>query len=62
MASLPDSGTLTTAMPHAFGITGADGAEVLIHVGIDTVNMKGDGFTVWGEVGAGDGWPTAAHL
>lgn len=48
----PISGTLTTAMPHAFGIAGADGAEVLIHVGIDTVNMKGDGFTVWGEVGA----------
>lgn len=29
---------------HAVGITGPDGMEVLIHVGVDTVNMKGDGF------------------
>lgn len=29
---------------HALGITGPGEMEVLIHVGIDTVNMKGDGF------------------
>lgn len=29
---------------HAVGITGPGEMEVLIHVGIDTVNMKGDGF------------------
>lgn len=29
---------------HAVGITGPGGMEVLIHVGVDTVNMKGDGF------------------
>ncbi len=29
---------------HAIGITGPGDLEVLIHVGVDTVNMKGDGF------------------
>ena len=48
----PISGTLTAAMPHAFGIAGDDGVEVLIHVGVDTVSMKGEGFTVWAEKGA----------
>ena len=45
----PVSGTLTAAGApnfHAIGITGDDGAEVLIHVGVDTVEMHGDGFTV----------------
>lgn len=30
---------------HAIGIRSVNGAEVLIHIGVDTVNMKGDGFT-----------------
>lgn len=29
---------------HAFGLKTRNGAEVLIHVGIDTVSMNGDGF------------------
>ncbi len=43
----PVSGTITATTPtvHAFGITADSGEEVLIHVGVDTVEMKGDGFT-----------------
>ncbi len=48
----PITGSITAAMPHALGIAGDDGVEVLIHVGIDTVTMKGDGFTVWVQGGA----------
>lgn len=43
----PASGTIVTAMDsgHAYGIKTDDGVEVLIHVGLDTVNLKGEGFT-----------------
>ena len=37
---------------HAVSLTTYFGAEVLIHVGLDTVKMNGDGFT--GHVKAGD--------
>lgn len=42
----PANGELTTLFPtgHAFGITRNDGVEILVHIGIDTVNAKGDGF------------------
>ncbi|MFB7333088.1 PTS beta-glucoside transporter subunit EIIBCA [Streptomyces adustus] len=36
---------------HAFGIRTADGVEVLVHIGIDTVKMKGEGFDVRVEPG-----------
>ncbi len=41
----PVSGTVSVLMPHAVGINTADGIEVLCHVGVDTVDMNGDGFT-----------------
>lgn len=44
----PGAGTVVAAQPtgHAFGLQLDNGAEVLIHVGIDTVNLKGEGFDV----------------
>ena len=43
---------------HACGLALADGTELLIHIGIDTVDMKGDGFTLFvhegDQVRAGD--------
>ncbi len=40
-----------TDTKHAIGITGPADVEVLIHVGVDTVNMKGDGFELLVEEG-----------
>ena len=40
-----------TDTKHAVGITGPADMEVLIHVGVDTVNMKGDGFELLVEEG-----------
>lgn len=44
-AYAPIAGSLVTVMPHAFGIRGADGLEVLVHVGLDTVELEGKGFS-----------------
>ena len=50
----PISGTIAVAMAsgHAYGIKNDQGVEVLVHVGVDTVNMKGEGFTA--HVAKGD--------
>ncbi len=49
----PCDGTISTFFPtgHAIGITSTDGAEVLIHVGMDTVKLKGQGFTPMAKEG-----------
>lgn len=50
----PGAGTVIAAQPtgHAYGILLDTGVEVLIHVGLDTVKLKGEGFDV--KVAKGD--------
>lgn len=50
----PVSGTVVTALSsgHAYGIKSDQGVEVLVHIGIDTVQLGGRGFTPAVERGA----------
>ena len=49
----PFDGEISTVADtkHAVGLSSPDGMEVLIHVGVDTVAMNGDGFTALVEEG-----------
>ena len=49
----PFDGTIVTLFPtkHAIGIVSDDGIEMLIHFGIDTVNLNGQHFTAFIEQG-----------
>jgi len=58
---IPEDGTVTapidaeivTIFPtgHAIGLKTKKGLEILIHVGLDTVELKGEGFTLHKKVG-----------
>lgn len=54
----PAAGTVLSAMPHAYGLRTVDGVELLVHIGIDTVSLKGRHFDqrvqAGQEVAAGD--------
>ncbi|SCH87554.1 PTS sugar transporter subunit IIA [Romboutsia sp. Marseille-P6047] len=43
--------TLVSDTKHAVGIKNEDGVEILIHIGLDTVNLKGEGFETFCKVG-----------
>ena len=49
----PIEGTviLVSDTKHAIGLRSSDGTEILIHVGLETVSLKGKGFTVLVKAG-----------
>lgn len=55
----PADGTLVKVFKtgHAFSMKSADGIELLVHIGLETVELKGEGFSIVkdsGDVKAGD--------
>ena len=46
IAVAPVSGDLVKLFPggHAFGIATGDGVEIIVHIGLDTIELKGEGF------------------
>jgi PTS system N-acetylglucosamine-specific IIA component len=52
IAMSPIAGTLVKVKPHAFVVADQSGRAVLVHLGIDTVKMGGDGFEVVAAEGA----------
>lgn len=44
----PISGTLSVMFPtgHAYGIVGDNGVEILLHIGVNTVELQGEGFFI----------------
>jgi sugar PTS system EIIA component len=51
-AVAPVSGKILKLLPHAYIVMTADNVGVLVHLGIDTVRLNGEGFTT--HVGQGD--------
>lgn len=51
IANAPISGTVHSLHPHAFAIKHRSGTGILVHLGIDTVNLKSEGFTVHASQG-----------
>jgi len=48
----PVTGLLVKLHPHAFVVVSDGGSGVLVHLGIDTVELKGEGFTLHAEEGS----------
>ncbi|TWS22992.1 PTS glucose transporter subunit IIA [Tsukamurella sputi] len=46
VVTAPVAGTVLKLHPHAVIVLSGDGVGVLVHIGIDTVNLNGEGFTV----------------
>ena len=44
LACAPVNGKVTACMPHAVGVTTEQGVEVLVHIGVETVTLNGEGF------------------
>lgn len=49
----PVNGTIASiaATKHAYGFESEDGLDILVHVGLETVGLNGEGFTVYKNVG-----------
>lgn len=47
----PANGVISVVFPtgHAFGITMKNGVELLVHIGVNTVETNGDGFKLLGK-------------
>ncbi|MFF0745474.1 beta-glucoside-specific PTS transporter subunit IIABC [Streptomyces sp. NPDC004111] len=58
----PVGGTVTSLLPsrHAIGITTDSGAEVLVHIGVDTVKLAGEHFTA--HIAQGDRVEAGRHV
>lgn len=50
-AVAPLAGTLLQVFPHAFVVVADDGLAVLVHLGLDTVQLNGEGFTAFAAKG-----------
>ncbi|WP_205822795.1 PTS sugar transporter subunit IIA [Microbacterium hydrothermale] len=47
----PVEGTLLQVFPHAFVVVTDEGLGVLVHLGLDTVQLEGEGFTAFAAKG-----------
>ncbi|MEV7757605.1 PTS glucose transporter subunit IIA [Microbacterium sp. NPDC089180] len=47
----PVEGTLLQVFPHAFVVVTDEGVGVLVHLGLDTVQLQGEGFTAYAAKG-----------
>ncbi|MCM3569808.1 PTS glucose transporter subunit IIA [Neobacillus mesonae] len=53
VVAAPVDGEIISVFPskHAIGIRSKQGLEILIHIGLETVNMKGEGFETYVQEG-----------